>query len=45
LEKIMPDETKSLAPRRKLSTDTWAVLLAIVLALLVRFAVIRTVPW
>ncbi len=30
---------------RRLSPDTWAVLLAIVLAILVRLHVLKTVPW
>ena len=31
--------------RLKLSLDTWAVLLSLLLALLVRCQVIRVVPW
>jgi hypothetical protein len=34
----------AVAPRR-LSADTWAVLLSLGLALLVRFGVIKVVPW
>lgn len=34
----------SSTPNR-LSLDTWAVLLAFALALLVRFGVLKTVPW
>jgi heme A synthase len=30
---------------RRVSADTWAVLLALVLALLVRFGVLNVVPW
>jgi hypothetical protein len=30
---------------RRLSADTWAVLLSLALALLVRFGIIRSVPW
>jgi hypothetical protein len=44
-EKIMPEAPSSAAPRRGFSIDTWAVALAIVLALLVRFNVIRVIPW
>jgi hypothetical protein len=37
----MPD---SLPPRR-VSVDTWAVALALAAALLVRFGVLKTIPW
>jgi hypothetical protein len=33
------------AASRRLSLDTWAVLLSLALALLVRFGILRTVPW
>jgi hypothetical protein len=33
------------ATSRRLSPDTWAVLLSLALALLVRFGVIKVVPW
>jgi hypothetical protein len=33
------------APSRRLSPDTWAVLLSLTLALLVRFGVLKVVPW
>ncbi len=33
------------APVRRLSPDTWAVLLALVLAALVRFHLLKSVPW
>jgi hypothetical protein len=33
------------APVRTVSLDTWAVLLAFAAALLVRFGVLKTVPW
>lgn len=33
------------APTRRLSPDTWAVLLALVLAALVRFHLLNAVPW
>ena len=36
----MPD-----VPRRRLSPDTWAVLLAILSAAAVHFHLLRTVPW
>jgi hypothetical protein len=32
-------------PPRRLSLDGWAVLLALATALVVRFGIIRTVPW
>jgi hypothetical protein len=32
-------------PANRLSLDTWAVLLAFAAALLVRFGVVKTVPW
>ena len=31
--------------RRFIGLDTWAVLLALAAALLVRFGVLKTVPW
>ena len=33
------------ANTRRLSPDTWAVLLSLALALLVRLGVLKTVPW
>lgn len=30
---------------RQLSTDTWALLLSLALALLVRFGILKSVPW
>ena len=33
------------ASSRRLSPDTWAVLLSLTLALLIRFGVIKVVPW
>ncbi len=30
---------------KRISLDTWAVLLALVAALLVRFDVLKTIPW
>jgi len=33
------------APKRRISPDTWAVLLALVAALLVRIGTINKVPW
>ncbi len=35
----------SSTPSRRLSLDTWAVLLALLAALLVRIGVINQVPW
>jgi hypothetical protein len=32
-------------PANRLSLDTWAVLLAFAAALLVRFGILKTVPW
>jgi hypothetical protein len=40
----MPDSSRS-SPSSTLSLDTWAVLLSIALALLVRFGVVKIVPW
>lgn len=34
-----------MASSRRISADTWAVLLSLALALLVRFGVINVVPW
>jgi hypothetical protein len=31
--------------RTRLSTDTWAVILSLVLALLVRVGMVKSVPW
>lgn len=33
------------SPLGRVSLDTWAVLLAFAAALLVRFGVLKTVPW
>ena len=33
------------SPVNRLSLDTWAVLLAFAAALLVRFGILKTVPW
>jgi hypothetical protein len=33
------------SPLHRVSLDTWAVLLAFAAALLVRFGVLKTVPW
>jgi hypothetical protein len=33
------------SPRRRVSLDTWAVLLALAAALLVRFGIVKTIPW
>lgn len=37
--------TQVSQPKSGLSVDGWAVLLAFALALLVRFGVLKTVPW
>jgi hypothetical protein len=33
------------SPLRRLSLDTWAVLLAFAAVLLVRFGVLKNIPW
>ena len=33
------------SPLGRLSVDTWAVLLALAMALLVRVGILKTVPW
>jgi len=33
------------ASQRRFSLDTWAVLLALAAALLVRIGIIKTIPW
>jgi hypothetical protein len=33
------------SPLRLISLDTWAVLLAFAAALLVRFGIVKSVPW
>jgi len=38
-------EARKAGSRRKLSLDTWAVLVAFLLALLVRAGVFKHVPW
>lgn len=35
----------STSVKRSLSLDTWAVLLSLVLALLVRIGILKSVPW
>lgn len=35
----------SSSPLRRVSFDTWAVLLALAAALLVRFGILKTIPW
>jgi hypothetical protein len=32
-------------PLRRISLDTWAVLLALLAALLIRIGIFKTVPW
>ncbi|MCU1225266.1 MAG: hypothetical protein JWQ42_3359 [Edaphobacter sp.] len=34
-----------MATRSRLSTDTWAIVLSITLALIIRIGLIKTVPW
>jgi hypothetical protein len=34
-----------IPPKRRLSLDEWAVIAALVLALLVRTGILRQVPW
>jgi hypothetical protein len=41
----MSAEVSSPGKRVRLSLDTWAVLLALVLAAAVRFHILKTVPW
>jgi hypothetical protein len=44
----MPTETSNATPSSKgalLSLDAWAVIVAFLLALLVRFDVLKNVPW
>jgi len=41
----MANPTQSQTPVFQLSTDWWAVLTALVLALLVRIGLIQKVPW
>ena len=33
------------SPLRRVSLDSWAVLLALAAAVLVRFGILKTVPW
>jgi hypothetical protein len=33
------------SPLRRISLDTWAVLLAFAAALLVRFGIVKSIPW
>lgn len=41
----MAEQESAAARRRGLSLDAWAVALAVVLALLVRFHWIHSIPW
>jgi hypothetical protein len=41
----MPDAQPQSKPTRKISLDTWAVLLALAAAALIRFGVITKIPW
>jgi hypothetical protein len=36
---------KDIPPKRRLSLDEWAVIAALVLALLVRTGILQQVPW
>jgi hypothetical protein len=33
------------SPLRRISLDSWAVLLALAAALLVRFGIVKSIPW
>jgi hypothetical protein len=33
------------APRNRLSTDTWAIVLSLALALVIRIGLLKIVPW
>ena len=33
------------SPFRRVSLDTWAVLLALAAAMLVRFGIVKSIPW
>lgn len=37
----MPDQS----PKRRISLDTWAVVLSLALALIVRIGILKSVPW
>jgi hypothetical protein len=37
--------TKEVPPKRRISLDEWAVIAALVLALIVRVGIIKQVPW
>jgi hypothetical protein len=41
----MPPETPSVKNTPGLSLDSWAVFLALALALLVRFDLLKKIPW
>jgi hypothetical protein len=41
----MPDKSPRSAARFTLALDTWAVLLALALALAVRFDLLKRIPW
>ncbi|MFZ0689295.1 MAG: hypothetical protein WA891_06260 [Acidobacteriaceae bacterium] len=41
----MASSTKASSPGRRISVDSWAVGLALLAALLVRFGVLKIVPW
>jgi len=39
------DKTSEKPPAKKISWDTWAVLAAFIAALLIRFGVVKHIPW
>ncbi len=41
----MPSSDTLPSQKRRLSLDTWAVILSLVLALIVRVGLLKTVPW
>jgi hypothetical protein len=41
----MPTETPSVKQAPGLSLDSWAVFLALVLALIVKFDLLKKIPW
>jgi hypothetical protein len=45
MEEFMSDKSRGTPARFRLALDTWAVLLALALALAVRFDLFKKVPW
>ena len=41
----MPDPDPTPIQQRRLSLDTWAVILSLALALIIRVGLLKTVPW